>query len=96
MCFEEVRDELWCIYLCNEKRAQSSKDAELMIAVGDIYQRLGDILDCEERTPSYDIWHACELLEVMKRQLRLHSLMLPIMNNMLYKDCKEFVEYVSL
>ena len=55
MCFEEVRDELWCIYLCNEKRAQSSKDAELMIAVGDIYQRLGDILDCEERTPSYDI-----------------------------------------
>ncbi|HJY23822.1 MAG TPA: hypothetical protein VJ279_13100, partial [Hanamia sp.] len=27
-----------------------------------------DILDCEERTPSYDIWHACELLEVMKRQ----------------------------
>ena len=74
--------------MCEEAQNRSA-------VLRDLCRKVSDIIEDEQRSPEKDVWEARCLLEDMKMHSFLHAYMDLLMNHMLYKDCREFVEFVS-
>ena len=65
------------------------------IVLRELCRKVSDIIEDEHRSPQKDIYDARCLLEEMKMHSFLHGYMELLMDHMLYRDCKEFVDLVS-